>query len=95
MERGIPNRPQARYWQTCTCIGDWHYSQGIYTADSYKPASQAIRMLVDIVSKNGNLLLNIPIKGNGTIDEKERAIVEDIGHWIKPNGRSIYGTQRV
>lgn len=93
VERGIPDRPQDKYWQTCTCIGDWHYSQGTYNASSYKPASQVIRMLVDIVSKNGNLLLSIPIKGNGTIDEKERAIVEDIGNWMKPNGKSIYGTR--
>ncbi len=93
VERGIPDRPQDKYWQTCTCIGDWHYSQGTYNANGYKPASQVIRMLVDIVSKNGNLLLNIPIKGNGTIDEKERAIVEDIGRWMNSNGQSIYGTR--
>jgi alpha-L-fucosidase len=50
-------------------------------------------MLADIVSKNGNLMLNIPVRGDGTIDEKERAIVEEIGEWMKANGESIYGTR--
>ena len=50
-------------------------------------------MLVDIVSKNGNLLLNIPVKGDGTIDPTERRIVEQIGRWMKINGESIYGTR--
>ena len=93
VERGIPDRPQKNYWQTCTCIGDWHYSQSVYKEGRYKPASQVIRMLVDIVSKNGNLLLNIPVKGDGTIDEKEQAIVKGIGSWMKINGSSIYGTK--
>lgn len=93
VERGIPDRPQAKYWQTCTCIGVWHYSQDVYNKGSYKPASQVIRMLVDIVSKNGNMLLSIPVKGDGTIDDKEEAIVKGIGAWMKDNGRSIYGTR--
>lgn len=93
VERGIPDRPQAKYWQTCTCIGVWHYSQDVYNRGSYKSASQVIRMLVDIVSKNGNMLLSVPIKGDGTIDDKEEAIVKGIGAWMKDNGKSIYGTR--
>lgn len=50
-------------------------------------------MLIDIVSKNGNLLLNIPVKSDGTIDPTERSIVEEIGHWMQINGESIYGTR--
>ena len=52
-----------------------------------------IQTLVDIVSKNGNLMLNIPVRGDGTIDEKERKIVEGIGVWMKVNSESIYGTR--
>lgn len=93
VERGIPDRPQAKYWQTCTCLGEWHYSQNYYNNGWYKSAPQVIRMLVDIVSKNGNLLLSVPIKADGTIDDKEEAIVKSIGAWMKDNGRSIYGTR--
>ena len=50
-------------------------------------------MLVDIVSKNGNLLLNIPLKGDGTMDPTEYRIVQEIGHWMKINSESIYDTR--
>jgi alpha-L-fucosidase len=49
--------------------------------------------LIDIVSKNGNLMLNIPVRADGTIDEKERKVVEEIGVWMKVNSESIYGTR--
>ncbi len=93
VERGIPDKMQDEYWQTCTCIGDWHYNRGTYNNNGYKNAGTVIRMLVDIVSKNGNLLLNIPIRGDGTIDEKERAILADIKAWLDVNGESIFGTR--
>jgi alpha-L-fucosidase len=50
-------------------------------------------MLVDIVSKNGNLLLSVPVRGDGSIDEKELAILHDIKAWMDVNGISIYGTR--
>ena len=50
-------------------------------------------MLVDIVSKNGNLLLNIPVRGDGTIDEDETACLEDIAGWMTVNGEGIFGTR--
>ena len=78
VERGIPDRPQAKYWQTCTCIGDWHYN---INNTNYKSAEQVVSMLVDIVSKNGNLLLSVPIRGNGTIDQKERNVLAGIKAW--------------
>ncbi|MBR0274014.1 MAG: alpha-L-fucosidase [Bacteroidaceae bacterium] len=93
VERGIPDRPQEIYWQTCTCIGDWHYNQSIYNNGSYKSGATVIRMLVDIVSKNGNLLLSIPVKSDGTIDSKERAVLADIKAWMDINSESIYGTR--
>lgn len=93
VERGIPDRMQQQYWQTCTCIGDWHYNQRKYDRNRYKSAATVIRMLVDVISKNGNLLLNIPIKGDGTIDDKERAILADIKAWMDINSESIYGTR--
>lgn len=93
VERGVPDQIQTEYWQTCTCIGSWHYDRSVYENGSYKSAQQVVDMLVDIVSKNGNLLLSVPIRGNGTIDEKERAILMDIKAWMDQNGQSIYGTR--
>ena len=93
VERGAPDRCQEQPWQTCTCIGDWHYERGRYERNNYKPADQVIRMLVDIVSKNGNLLLSIPVRGSGVIDDKERAIVMGITAWMDLNSESIYGTR--
>lgn len=93
VERGIPDRIQEDYWQTCTCIGDWHYNQATYNNGSYKSAQQVVNMLVDIVSKNGNLLLNIPVKGDGTIDDKEMVVLNEIKEWMDVNSSSIYGTR--
>ena len=93
VERGIPDRCQDLPWQTCTCIGSWHYDRGVYDRNGYKSAGTVICMLVDVVSKNGNLLLSIPVRGNGTIDEKERAVVLDIKAWMDINKESIYGTR--
>ncbi len=93
VERGIPDSPQEEYWQTCTCIGSWHYDRNIYTNGSYKSAQQVVDMLVDIVSKNGNLLLSVPIRGNGTIDEKEEEVLAGIKAWMDVNSSSIYGTR--
>jgi len=93
IERGQSNNIEPLPWQTDTCIGGWHYERGIYNRNGYKTAKTVIHTLIDVVSKNGNLMLNIPVRGDGTIDEIERKIVEDIGVWMKANGESIYGTR--
>jgi len=93
IERGQANDIQPLPWQTDTCIGGWHYDRGLYERNGYKTAKTVIQTLVDIVSKNGNLMLNIPVRGDGTIDEKERKVVEEIGAWMKVNSESIYGTR--
>ncbi|MDN5286360.1 MAG: alpha-L-fucosidase [Mucilaginibacter sp.] len=93
IERGQSNQIEPLPWQTDTCIGGWHYDRRIYDDKGYKSAKTVIHTLVDIVSKNGNLLLNIPVRGDGTIDSEERAIVENIGAWMQVNGEAIYGTR--
>lgn len=90
VERGIPDRPRKEYWQTCTCIGDWHYKKSI---GSYKSAATVVRMLIDVVSKNGNLLLSIPLNADGEYDSREAAVLDGIEAWMKINGESIYGTR--
>lgn len=93
IERGQANEIQPLPWQTDTCIGDWHYNRDVYNDNRYKTPKTVIQTLGDVVSKNGNLMLNIPVRGDGTIDEKERKVVEGITAWMKLNSESIYGTR--
>ncbi|HEY6915147.1 MAG TPA: alpha-L-fucosidase, partial [Paludibacter sp.] len=93
VERGAPDKGQDLAWQTCTCIGDWHYNRGRYTGNYYRSTANVIYTLIDIVSKNGNLLLNIPVRGDGTIDDKEVAVLEGIAKWMKINKESIFDTR--
>ncbi len=93
VERGAPDKIQDTPWQTCTCIGEWHYKNSIYENNQYKSVKDVIHMLVDVVSKNGNLLLNIPVRGDGSIDDKEIAVVEGITAWMEINKESIYATR--
>lgn len=93
VERGVPSSVITPHWQTDTCIGDWHYERETYNNNRFKSPATVINMLVDIVSKGGNLLLSVPIRGNGTIDEKELAVCEGIGDWMAINSEGIYDTK--
>ena len=79
--------------QTDTCIGSWHYDQNIFKYHYYKSAASVIRMLADIVSKNGNLMLSVPLQRDGQPDADEIKIVSEIGAWLKVNGEAIYATR--
>ncbi|MBR3287041.1 MAG: alpha-L-fucosidase [Bacteroidales bacterium] len=93
VERGAPNEIVDEPWQTCNCIGDWHYNTSVYERGRYKTAAMVVRQLVDIVSKNGCLLLNIPLRADGTYDEKEAKFLDELEVWMKQNGESIFGTR--
>jgi alpha-L-fucosidase len=93
IERGQSNQIEPLPWQTDTCIGSWHYDRRIFDNKHYKSAKTVVHTMVDIVSKNGNLLLNIPLRGDGTLDSEERAVVEGIGAWMQVNSEAIYGTR--
>ena len=93
VERGAPDAIQELPWQTCTCIGEWHYNKHVYYEDRYKSSADVISMLVDVVSKNGNLLLSVPLRGDGTPDPTEIKIVKQIGAWMQINSESIYDTR--
>ncbi|HUO10258.1 MAG TPA: alpha-L-fucosidase [Phycisphaerae bacterium] len=93
VERGVTAGADPLPWQTDTCIGSWHYDRGIFDRHQYKSATQVIQMLIDIVSKNGTLLLNIPLKGDGTPDADELKVVDALAQWIAPNGDAIYATR--
>lgn len=89
IERGVANDIRPEPWQTDTCIGSWHYQRGI----RYKSVDQVVRMLLDIVSKNGCLLLSVPLRGDGTIDADEEAFLEGLAAWMSTNGEGIFGTR--
>ena len=93
VEKGAPNQIMDRPWQCCNCLGDWHYKTDIYENGWYKSAATIVKLLVDIVSKNGNMLLSVPLRGDGTFDEKEEAILLEFAAWMKVNKESIIGTR--
>lgn len=93
VEKGIPSKCQPKPWQTCSCLGTWHYNRSAYVNNWYKSANTVIHMLIDIVSKNGNLLLSVPIRGNGTIDDKEEVILKNIAEWMNINSEGILNTR--
>jgi alpha-L-fucosidase len=93
VERGHSNQIEPYVWQTDTCIGDWHYNSVVYEQDRYKSSKTVIHTLIDVVSKNGNLLLSIPLRGDGSLDDKEQKIVTGIGEWMKKYSDCIYGTR--
>ena len=92
VERGAPNQMVEKPWQTCNCIGDWHYNIGTYER-GYRSATNMVKQLVDIVSKNGNLLLNIPLRADGTYDEKAAKFLDELEAWMTQNGESLFGTR--
>ena len=79
----------AEPWHTDTCIGNWFYD----VRQEFKTPKHIIEMLVDIVSKNGNMLLNILQRPDGTIDDEAVYILEHIGRWFSINSEGIYGTR--
>lgn len=88
-ERGVLDDISAKPWQADTCIGDWHYSRDI----KYKSPKFVIDMLVDVVSRNGNLMLNFPLPNSGMLDDRELHILAEITDWMTINGEGIYGTR--
>ncbi|HTY88905.1 MAG TPA: alpha-L-fucosidase [Candidatus Acidoferrum sp.] len=93
LERKAPNGIEPLPFQSDTCIGGWHYDRALYDRNGYTTAPTVIQMLCDLVSKNGNLLLSIPVRADGTIDDKEQEIVEAIGDWMAVNRECIFNTK--
>ena len=89
IERGAMDSISVDPWQTDTSIGDWYYRTG----QKYMTGTEVIQMLVDIVSKNGNLLLNVVQTPEGDLEPDVLAILDEIAGWTPANGEGIYGTR--
>ena len=91
IERGKLDQLRDQFWQTDTSIGlkSWGYIEG----EQFRSADSIIDDLVDIVSKNGALLLNIGPRPDGTIPEQAQSILLEIGRWLSVNGEAVYGTR--
>jgi alpha-L-fucosidase len=91
VERGLLAGIQPEFWQTDTSVSK--SSWGFVSEQDYKSAGSLIGDLVDIVSKNGALLLNIGPRPDGTIPEPEQEILLEIGRWLAVNGEAIYDSR--
>lgn len=91
LERGQLSGIRQLYWQTDTSISNksWGYIQN----DSFKSGENIVDQLVDIVSKNGNLLLNIGPRSDGSIPQQVQDTLRDVGSWLAINGEAIFGTR--
>lgn len=91
IERGKLDALRLLPWQTDTSVSiqSWGYVQH----DTYRGSASLIHELVDVVSKNGNLLLNVGPKADGTIPDEARAVLLQMGAWLSVNGEAIYGSR--
>ncbi|MBS3762038.1 MAG: alpha-L-fucosidase [Planctomycetes bacterium] len=91
-EQEVPDDPPERAWESCITMGTgWSYRPD----DDYKPAGELIQLLVDVVSKGGNLLLNIGPSPEGRFAPEAHSRLEEIGAWMKINGEAIHGSRGV
>jgi alpha-L-fucosidase len=89
LERGVMPGIRPFPWQTDTSIGDWYYNRDW----KYRGADWVIHMLVDIVSKNGNLLINVVQRPDGSLDPEAEKVLAEMASWIAINGEGIYETR--
>lgn len=89
IERGQMDEIAEDPWQTDTSVGDWFYN----VKDVYKTPEHVLESLVDMTSKNGNLLLNIPQRPDGTLDDECTYLLKQMAAWVKINGAGIFGTR--
>ncbi len=91
-EQRVPDSPPEYIWETCmTMAGSWSYNEN----DSYKPARQLIHLLVDIVARGGNFLLNVGPSPEGEFHPEALKRLNEIGDWMAINSAAIYSTRAI
>lgn len=91
-EQEVPERPLPYVWETCMTMGDqWSYKPD----DKYKSTRKLIQLLVGIVAKGGNFLLNVGPRPDGTLPPEAVSRLEEIGRWMDINGEAIHGTRPI
>jgi alpha-L-fucosidase len=91
-EQEVPEKPLAYAWESCLTMGDsWSFKPH----DKYKSTHRLIQLLVEIVAKGGNLLLNVGPQPDGELPPEAIARMKEIGVWMKINGEAIYGTRPI
>ena len=93
VERGAPNEIVEELGRHATALETGTIIPASMSVVATKSATEVIKQLIDIVSKNGNLLLSIPLRADGTYDEKEAAILDGIEAWMTVNKESIFNTR--
>jgi len=96
VERGGLSGIKAAAWQTDTAIGDWFYNKNWKAKDTgtmYRSAKWVVQTLTDVVSKNGNLLLNVIQRPDGALDPEVETLLGDLTVWMKANGEAIFETR--
>lgn len=88
VERGVLSGIQKYPWQTDTSIGDWFYNKHW----KYRDAAWVLHTLIDVVSKNGNLLINVVQRPDGSLDPEAEKVLDDMADWMSANGESIFDT---
>ena len=91
IEQGKLDDIRPHYWQTDTSVSyrSWCYIED----DEFKSVTSAVHDLIDIVSKNGNLLLNVGPEPDGTIPQRATDVLLGLGEWLRVNGEAVYGTR--
>jgi alpha-L-fucosidase len=79
-------------WNKGNCLGPWHYNTADYDK-GYRKTGDWVHLLVDVVSKNGTLLLAIPLPGSGELDDKASAFLDGMAGWMAVNSECIYDTR--
>lgn len=91
-EQKIPELPLPYPWETCMTLGE---SWSFVPNDKYKSARSVVHMLVDVVAKGGNYLLNIGADANGELPPEAVKRMQQIGQWMRINGDAIYASRAV